>query len=61
MVSQMTAIIAAKEINIEEMINKSRGTIAYTVFDLNQVPDEGTFRALGEIDGIIKIRQIDHQ
>ena len=30
MVNQMTSLIAKEDINIEEMVNKSRGEIAYT-------------------------------
>ncbi len=58
MVGQMTAILAAEGLNIEEMTNKSRGDIAYTVFDLNAEPSEHALAKLGEIDGMIKIREI---
>ena len=59
MVGQMTAILSRENLNIEEMVNKSRGNVAYTVFDLNQMPNDDTLRELGSIDGMIRIRQIN--
>lgn len=58
MVGQMTAVLAQAELNIEEMVNKSRGEIAYTVFDLNASPDAETIQKLSDIEGMIKIRTI---
>ena len=58
MVGQMTAILASEGLNIEEMTNKSRGDIAYTVFDLNSEASAEAMAKLGEIDGMIKIREI---
>ena len=58
MVGQMTAILASEGLNIEEMTNKSRGDIAYTVLDLNSEASEEAIKKLGEIDGMIKIREI---
>jgi D-3-phosphoglycerate dehydrogenase len=58
MVGQMTAILAKAGLNIEEMVNKSRGEIAYTVFDLNKAPDKDIMNALSAIESVIKIREI---
>lgn len=58
MVGQMTAILASEGLNIEEMTNKSRGDIAYTVFDLNSEASDEAMVKLGEIEGMIKIREI---
>ena len=58
MVNQMTSLIAKEDINIEEMVNKSRGEIAYTVFDLSSAPSEEIMQAFGAIDGVIRVREI---
>lgn len=58
MVGQMTAILAAEGINIEEMTNKSRGDIAYTVFDLNNRASEEALSKLATIEGMVKIREL---
>ncbi len=58
MVGQMTAILAKAGLNIEEMVNKSRGEIAYTVFDLNKAPNKDIMKALSAIESVVKIREI---
>lgn len=58
MVGQMTTLIAKEHINISEMVNKSRGTIAYTVFDLDSVPSNEIVAEIEAIDGVVKLREI---
>ena len=58
MVSQMTGVLAREGLNIEEMVNKSRGQVAYTVFDLNEEISEQALEDLRSIQGIIKVRVI---
>lgn len=60
MVNQMTSLIAKEDINIEEMVNKSRGEIAYTVFDLSSAPSEEIMQAFGAIEGVLRVREIHH-
>ncbi|MGI6664821.1 MAG: phosphoglycerate dehydrogenase [Christensenellaceae bacterium] len=59
MVSQMTSILGEEDLNIEEMVNKSRGEVAYTVFDLNRDPSDETIEKLLAIEGMIKVRKIE--
>ena len=58
MVSQMTSVLAKEGLNIEEMVNKSRGQIAYTVFDLNEKISEQAIDEIKAIGGVIKVREI---
>ena len=58
MVSQMTGVLAREGLNIEEMVNKSRGQVAYTVFDLNEKISEQALEELQSIQGVIKVRVI---
>ena len=58
MVSQMTGVLAREGLNIEEMVNKSRGQVAYTVFDLNEEISEQALEELQSIQGVIKVRVI---
>ncbi len=56
MVGQMTAILAGHNLNISDMINKSRDKIAYTVFNLDtQLPD-GAKSELSGINGVKRVR-----
>ena len=58
MVGQMTAILAEGNHNITDMINKSRGDVAYTIIDTDHdVTDEETARLLA-IDGVIRVRSL---
>lgn len=58
MVGQISAIIAESGINIDEMTNKSRKEIAYTVLDLNAKLSAEALAKLSAINGMIKIREI---
>lgn len=58
MLGQISAIVAEYGINIDEMTNKSRGEIAYTVLDLNTGLGKDALEKLSQIDGMIKIREI---
>ena len=56
MVGQMTAVLAAEGLNIENMLNKSRGAYAYTIFDLSDAPGEEAVEKLQAIEGVLRIR-----
>jgi len=56
MVGRMTAILAERNINIADMINKSRGELAYTVFNLDEAVNAETVEKLSQIEGMIRIR-----
>ena len=58
MVGQFIALLAAQNINIDEMVNKSRGDVAYTVFDLDSEIGEELVKGIGEISGVIRTRLI---
>ena len=55
-IGQITEIIAADKINISDMINKSRGDIAYTIIDIDSTADDKLLNHLGTISDIIRIR-----
>lgn len=40
LVAKISGIISSKKINIENMVNKSRGDVAVTVLELSEKPDE---------------------
>ncbi len=58
MVGQITTVLANDNINIANMINKSRGEYAYTMIDVdNKITDE-VIADLKAIGGIMKVRVI---
>ncbi len=58
MVGQITACLAAEQINIADLLNKSRGTYAYTLIDLDGSVSEALLARLRAIDGVLAVRAL---
>ncbi|MBQ2999099.1 MAG: phosphoglycerate dehydrogenase [Clostridia bacterium] len=58
MLSQITAVLSETGINIENMINKSKGDNAYTMVDVTGDIPETAVAKLNAVDGIVKVRVI---
>lgn len=58
MIHKFTAIFGAAGVNIENMINKSRGDYAYSVFDITSKPTNELIKNLVQIDGALKVRVV---
>lgn len=56
MIGQITAILAADGINIENMTNKSRGNYAYTMVDLGEPAKTEAISHLRTIEGVYRVR-----
>ncbi len=56
MVGQITAIMGTQNLNIADMINKSRKEWAYTVLDVEGNVTDEMVKALSDIEGIVKVR-----
>jgi len=58
MVGQISTGLAEAGLNIEDLLNKSRGELAYTIVDLDgPVPDE-TLASLRSIEGVLTLRNL---
>lgn len=58
MLGQFTAVISGDDHNIENLVNKSRGDYAYSMFDLSTPVGPDLIRQLEAIDGVLKVRVI---
>ncbi len=58
MLNQITATLTEKNVNIDNMINKSKKAFAYTVIDTNDAIGDDTLAALSAIEGIVRVRVI---
>ncbi len=58
MLAQFTSIFSTENINIENMINKSRGDYAYTILDICTPATKEIVEKLSKITGILKVRII---
>lgn len=57
MIAKITAKVSANGTNIENLVNAGKGGIAYTMLDVQSVPD-GLKDAIMSIDGVIRVRII---
>lgn len=58
MVGQITTFLAEAGLNIADLLNRSRGALAYTVVDLDgPVPDK-TLDSIRAIDGVLSLRNL---
>ena len=55
---RFTAAIAADNVNIDGLVNKSRGEYAYTMLDFDQHPSEEVVEHLKQVEGVLKVRVI---
>ena len=52
------AVLADAELNVVDMVNKSRGDIAYNIIDVEGDLDQSTEDAIAAISGVIRVRVI---
>jgi D-3-phosphoglycerate dehydrogenase len=57
-ISELTSILAKYSINICDMINKSRGDIAYNIIDVNGEITDNVITELKNIKGVIGVRVV---
>lgn len=61
MVGQISTILANAGLNIADLLNKSRGEVAYTIIDLDGEIDDSTVAALRKIEGVLSLRHLRQQ
>ena len=58
MIGKITTVLADNKLNIIDMVNKSRGEIAYNVIDLETKPPEKVMQELSSLDDVIYVREV---
>ena len=58
MIGQISSALANKGMNIIDMLNKSKGNVAYTIIDIDKPADDGLISELNKIEGILSVRAI---
>ncbi len=56
MLSQITSAFSAKNINIENFANGSKGEVAYTIVETNVPASEEVLQAISSIEGVFGVR-----
>ncbi len=59
MVGQITALLAESGANITDMVNKSKGEIAYTVINLDENVDNKTIEKIKAVGSVIRVRTFE--
>lgn len=58
MVGQISTALASANLNILDMLNKSRDELAYTIIDVDAEPQENLVEQIKSIDGVLAVRVI---
>jgi len=58
MVGQISTCLANANLNIEDLLNKSYGELAYTIVDLSGPVSDETIAELRSIDGVLALRNL---
>ncbi|MGI9261151.1 MAG: phosphoglycerate dehydrogenase [Woeseiaceae bacterium] len=58
MVGQISTSLANANLNIEDLLNKSYGELAYTIVDLDGPVSDETIAAMRGIDGVLALRNL---
>ncbi len=59
MLGQISTVLAESGLNINDMLNKSRGELAYTIVDVASEPGEACVDKLKGINGVLSVRVLD--
>ena len=54
--ASLTAALSAEGMNVENMTNKSKGDYAYTLVDVDAVPNQATVEHLQTMDQVLRVR-----
>ena len=52
------SLLADKKVNVVDMVNKSRGEMAYNIIDVEQAPSDEVIAAIRAVDHVISVRVI---
>lgn len=58
MLTSITSIVAKDNVNIENLLNKSKNQLAYTMMDVKKCDVEAVVKHISELDGVIRVRVI---
>ncbi len=58
MVGQISTALANASLNIEDLLNKSRGELAYTIVDLDAPVTDAVLEQIRAIDGVLRVRNL---
>ena len=58
-VGHITNIMAREDINIADMLNRSKGGVAYNIIDIDGDISEKSIKQIRSIEGVSRVRVLD--
>ncbi len=55
-IGSFTAAISEEKMNISDMVNRSKGAYAYSMFDLDEVASDEIVEHIQNLDGVLRVR-----
>jgi D-3-phosphoglycerate dehydrogenase len=59
MLGQMTAVLAERNINVIDMLNKSRDDVAYNLIDVTEEPEQALIDDICAIEAVMNVREFE--
>jgi D-3-phosphoglycerate dehydrogenase len=60
MLGSIISILSPENMNIENMVNKSKKDYAYTMLDVNSKVPENVIDKIKAVEGVLRVRVIHH-
>ena len=57
-IGRFTSAVGSFNVNISDMLNRSRGEYAYTMLDLDEPTPAGLAEYMGSLEGVFRVRVI---
>ena len=57
-IGSFTAVLSQEQINISDMLNRSKGEYAYTMFDLDHTVSDDAIEQLKQLESVLRVRVI---
>ena len=58
MLGNVLSILADENINVLDMLNKSRDEVAYNILDVDTKPSDALLTKIAAVEGVIKVRAL---
>ncbi|MFV2090874.1 MAG: phosphoglycerate dehydrogenase, partial [Pseudomonadales bacterium] len=59
MLGQMTSVLADQQINVVDMLNRSRGDVAYNLIDVVDEPAPALIEEICAIESVMNVREFE--
>ena len=55
---QVLSILADEKVNVIDMVNRSRGELAYNILDVETAPQDTVLQAIAKVEHVIRVRMV---